>query len=78
MTIRSNHAALTDLLLSHLGELIEEGKVLCQVFAVRLHAVLHDGQKSLDKASDAGSAADVFYWTVHVVRAEHTQEKQNG
>lgn len=60
----------TDLFLSHLGELVEEGKVLGQVFAVRLDAVLHDGQESLNEASHAGSAADVLHRTVHVVRTD--------
>lgn len=62
--------AHTDLLLSHLGELVQEGKVLSQVFAVWLDTVLHDGQEGLNKAGDAGSAADILHWTVHVVRAE--------
>lgn len=64
----------TDLLLSHLSELVEKGEVLGQVFAVGLDAVLHDGQEGLNEASDAGSAADVLHRTVHVVRAE-TREK---
>lgn len=66
----------TDLLLSHLGELVEKGEVLGQVFAVGLHAVLHDGQEGLNEASDAGPAADVFNRTVHVVRAETQREEE--
>lgn len=63
-----------DLLLSHLGELVEEGKVLGQVFAVRLHSVLHDRQQRLDEASDTGATADVLHRAVHVVRAETGSE----
>lgn len=59
----------THLLLAHLGELVQEGEVLGQVFAVGLHAVLHDGQERLDEARDAGAAADVLHRSVHVVGA---------
>lgn len=64
----------TDLLLSHLGKLVQEGEVLGQVFAVRFDAMLHDGQQRLHEASDAGPAADVLHRTVHVVGAETKQE----
>lgn len=64
----SEKSVLSHLLLAHLGELVQEGEVLGQVFAVRLHAVLHDGQQRLDKARHAGAAANVLHWTVHVVR----------
>lgn len=64
------------LFLSHLGELVQEGEVLGQVFAMRFHAVFHDGQEGLNKAGDAGAAADVLHWTVHVIRAA-TDETRN-
>lgn len=57
------------LFLSHLGELVQEGKVLGQVFAMGFHAMFHDGQEGLNKAGDAGAAADVLHRTVHVIRA---------
>lgn len=57
------------LFLSHLGELIQEGEVLGQMFAMGFHAVFHDGQEGLNKAGDAGAAADVLHRTVHVIRA---------
>lgn len=60
---------MTHLFLAHLGELVQEGEVLGQVFAVGLDAVFHDGQEGLNEAGDAGAAADVLHWTVHVVRA---------
>lgn len=43
---------------------------------MRLDAVLHDGQESLNEASDAGPAADVLHRTVHVVRAEQTRQTE--
>lgn len=64
----SKACPLSYLLFAHLGELEQEGKVLGQVFAVRLHAVLHDGQQRLDKARHAGAAADVLHRSVHVIR----------
>lgn len=57
------------LFLSHLGELVQEGEVLGQVFAMGFHAMFHDGQEGLNKAGDAGAAADVLHRTVHVIRA---------
>lgn len=68
--------ALTHLLLSHLGELVQEGEVLGQVFAVGLDAVLHDGQERLHEARDAGSAADILHRTVHVVGAATWERRQ--
>lgn len=64
------------LLLAHLGKLIQKSEVLSQVFAVRLDAVLHDREEGLNKASDTGPAADIFHWSIHVVRAEQTQEQR--
>lgn len=64
----------TNLLFSHLGELVEEGEVLGQVLAVRLHAVLHDGQQRLNEASDAGSTPNILHRAVHVVGTANSRE----
>lgn len=44
------------------------------MLAVWLNAMLHDGQESLDKASNTGPASNVLYWAIHVIRAEHKRE----
>lgn len=64
------------LFLSHLGELIQERKVLGQMFTMGFHAVFHDGQEGLNKAGDTGAAANVLHRTVHVIRAA-TDETTN-
>lgn len=66
------------LFLPHLGELVQEGEVLRQVFAVGFDAVFHDGQEGLNEAGDAGAAADVLHRTVHVVRAATDQRTDVG
>ena len=51
----------------------QEGRVLCEVFAVGLDSVLHDGQQSSDKACYTRTAANVLHRSVHVIRAGETQ-----
>lgn len=67
-TVLREFARWSHLFLSHLGELVEEGEVLRQVLAVRLHPMLHDGQQRFDEARHTRAAADVLHGGVHVVR----------